>query len=79
MKVTHISTGKVKRICDIEVGTTFTGHIGSHRGLFLRTFSEVVFLEDPENTWTAEDRLTPIDDYREVEAEIVVRRYISAE
>lgn len=67
--VRHQSTAR------LDVGATFTGRIGEHEGLFLKTYRGViVFLNDPSVTWT--DVTLSVCDYRPVNVEIVVREVI---
>lgn len=58
------------RVCDIPVGTAFTGSI-SYPSLFLRTFSCVVDLKDPQLTWEHSNP-SVVKDFREVNLRIVV-------
>lgn len=61
------------------VGATFTAKVNSKRedttsGLFLKTFSAFVFLDDPIKTWEyTEDSLNIFSDVELVDVEIVIK------
>lgn len=57
----------------IPLGTTFLGTIGEYQGLFLCTFKQVVYLNDPHKTWpTVGDYLPTAHFYEPVDIEVTV-------
>ena len=72
-----------KLIKDIEIGAVIGGKIGNIEGVFLKTFSNVVDLKNPRNTWDLPiDELygqsTPygaklVNDYKELDVELLVK------
>lgn len=58
-------------LLEIPVGTYFTGSIGgvSSHGLFVRTYSNIVLLSNPRNTWEEGNR-SRVHDYTVVDVSI---------
>ena len=57
----------------IPIGTVFDGQIGSHCGPFLRTYDEIVNLEQPRHTWpTDEGRDPPVAGYLPLDVDLIV-------
>jgi hypothetical protein len=54
----------------IPVGTLFLGKIGECEGLFIKSFTEIILLEDPEHTWDHPD--CGIKNFVEVTATVII-------
>jgi hypothetical protein len=62
---------------DIPIGTFFTGTIQGRTftGLFVRSYDNIVLLNNPKSTWDCKDYVV-IEDYEEVKVEIVNNKII---
>ena len=59
------------KVTDIPIGTLFTcGLWRSFSDVFLRTFEGIVLLNDPSNTWDANDM--EIGDYQPVNGVLII-------
>jgi hypothetical protein len=63
------SAGETKRLSEIPVGTVFTGALGMFRGTFLRTYSEVVLLNNSNHTWGI-SKFSVVENYKEHDVEL---------
>ena len=70
-----------KLIKDLAIGSVFGGKIGNIEGVFLKTFSNVVNLENPRETWCLPvDELYGqsacgaeyVNEYKELNAEVTI-------
>lgn len=57
----------------IDIGTVFMGTIGGVESVFYKVYDCVVDLDDGSNTWRVSHRFPKIKNYKELEAEVILR------
>lgn len=69
MKIVDKRRENVALVGDISMGTVFSGSIGDHSSIFLRTYDGAVDLKEPSKTWIDG---ACIVGFRKLNAELVI-------
>ena len=68
-------------VSDLRIGTVFEAKLEDCESIFLRTYDEIVDLNDPSNCWECpseptERDILPVSDFRELDVVLVIKRRV---